>query len=118
MRLPMLHVIHGDHHAKVRSMRPAIEGERKFTPGAPGKEIQLVTRRPTLQLPRRNHKFLVLNVSQLAIGAPIEFLERCPRLVISGWTAKRGNPVGSHAPLVVVPVFALPLMEVDRKSVV
>src|SRR5580704_1847178 len=112
MRLPMGDIVHGNDSAKVDRVRPTIKRMRKFPPRTPGEKIQLVALRPTLDLPWRDDKFLVANIARLAVRTPIELLKRGARLAVSGWLAERRNPVSRHAPVIVVPRFALPFVQV------
>src|ERR1700674_3216014 len=75
MGLNVLHIVHGYHSAKVRGVRPGIEGEGKLPASAAGEEVQLKAAGPTLHLPRRDEEFFVANVAGLPVCSPVEFLE-------------------------------------------
>src|SRR5205807_10066943 len=104
-------VVHGNDGSKNFRGWPAIERIRKFLTCPSGEQIQFISLRPFLDLPRAHQDFLVANVSGLPVATPIKLLERGPRLIIRKRLAQRRHPRRYHAPIVVESRLALPLVQ-------
>ena len=106
-------VVHGDYRAEMLRGGPAIEGERKFAAIASGKKIQFMAGGPLFNLARGDEQFFVEHVTWFFRIAPVKTVERRPRPFIGGGRTERRDPVGGHAPVVVVAGLGFPAMQVS-----